>query len=233
MTFKLHLRLKFSSFGRLKSRNMSGSKCVLVTGGAGYIGTHTVVELVNAGYDVVIADNFVNAFSGQCHPLPCISHVQQNFICIGKVTLIQPCYFIESIKRVEEITGKKIAHYSVDLLNKEALKQVFSKVYMLSFESYCASPENIPPPQSPNRCVCVCFGGGGQKQEYGAKLEFLECWGVQSKKKPVEGSWIFSITTNLLTVNLYTCHWCHLTKIYIVAIWRGESLVTSWNILPI
>ena len=41
------------------------SKCILVTGGAGYIGTHTVVELINAGYDVVIVDNFVNAFSGQ------------------------------------------------------------------------------------------------------------------------------------------------------------------------
>lgn len=40
-------------------------KCVLVTGGAGYVGTHTVVELVNAGYDVVIIDNFVNAFNGQ------------------------------------------------------------------------------------------------------------------------------------------------------------------------
>ena len=40
-------------------------KCILVTGGAGYIGSHTVVELVNAGYDVVIIDNFVNAFTGQ------------------------------------------------------------------------------------------------------------------------------------------------------------------------
>lgn len=46
------------------NRNMIG-KCILVTGGAGYIGSHTVVELVNAGYDVVIIDNFVNAFTGQ------------------------------------------------------------------------------------------------------------------------------------------------------------------------
>ena len=30
---------------------------ILVTGGAGYIGSHTVVELQNAGYDVVVADN--------------------------------------------------------------------------------------------------------------------------------------------------------------------------------
>jgi len=71
-------------------------KCILVTGGAGYIGTHTVVELINAGYDVVVIDNFVNAFP-------------------------------ESIKRVEEITGKKLVHHSVDMLNKEALKEVFTK----------------------------------------------------------------------------------------------------------
>ncbi len=36
-------------------------KTVLVTGGAGYIGSHTTVELVNAGYDVVIVDNLSNA----------------------------------------------------------------------------------------------------------------------------------------------------------------------------
>ena len=34
---------------------------VLVTGGTGYIGSHTVVELLNNGYDVVIVDNFINS----------------------------------------------------------------------------------------------------------------------------------------------------------------------------
>lgn len=37
------------------------NKTVLVAGGAGYIGSHTAVELINAGYDVVIADNFSNS----------------------------------------------------------------------------------------------------------------------------------------------------------------------------
>ena len=34
---------------------------ILVSGGAGYIGSHTCVELIHAGYDIVIADNLVNS----------------------------------------------------------------------------------------------------------------------------------------------------------------------------
>ena len=34
---------------------------ILVTGGAGFIGSHTCVELLDAGYEVVIADNLSNA----------------------------------------------------------------------------------------------------------------------------------------------------------------------------
>ena len=34
---------------------------ILVTGGAGYIGTHTVVELIKAGHELVVVDNFSNS----------------------------------------------------------------------------------------------------------------------------------------------------------------------------
>lgn len=37
------------------------SKTILVTGGAGYIGSHTLIELHNAGYDFVVVDNLVNS----------------------------------------------------------------------------------------------------------------------------------------------------------------------------
>ena len=34
---------------------------ILITGGAGYIGSHTTVELLNAGFDVVLVDDFSNS----------------------------------------------------------------------------------------------------------------------------------------------------------------------------
>ena len=34
---------------------------ILVSGGAGYIGSHTCVELLAAGYDIVVADNYYNS----------------------------------------------------------------------------------------------------------------------------------------------------------------------------
>jgi len=37
---------------------------ILVTGGAGYIGSHTVVELISSGYSAVIVDNLYNSSFG-------------------------------------------------------------------------------------------------------------------------------------------------------------------------
>ena len=46
-----------------------GGKPVLVTGGAGYIGSHTVVEMISAGITPVVLDNLINAKAGE-HTLP-------------------------------------------------------------------------------------------------------------------------------------------------------------------
>ena len=50
---------------------------ILVSGGAGYIGSHTCVELLNAGYDIVVADNFYNSCPRS--PQPGQGHHRQGF----------------------------------------------------------------------------------------------------------------------------------------------------------
>ena len=69
---------------------------ILVTGGAGYIGSHTVVELQNAGYDVVVLDNLSNASE-------------------------------KSLERVSKITGKPVKFYKADILDRDALNEIFDK----------------------------------------------------------------------------------------------------------
>lgn len=69
---------------------------VLVTGGAGYIGSHTSVELLNAGHSVVCVDNLVNSK-------------------------------YEAVKRVEELTGKKVKFYEGDIRDKAFLDKVFTE----------------------------------------------------------------------------------------------------------
>ena len=52
---------------------------VLVTGGAGYIGSHTTVELIGAGYDVVIVDNLSNSEFGAVEGVRKITGVEVPF----------------------------------------------------------------------------------------------------------------------------------------------------------
>ena len=68
---------------------------ILVTGGAGYIGSHTVVLLLEAGHDVVVVDDFSNS---------------------------KP----ESLRRVAEIAGRPAELHRVDLVDAEALDEVFA-----------------------------------------------------------------------------------------------------------
>ena len=52
---------------------------VLVTGGAGYIGSHTVVELINAGHQVIIVDDLSNAKASVIDRIQIITGVRPQF----------------------------------------------------------------------------------------------------------------------------------------------------------
>lgn len=69
---------------------------VIVTGGAGYIGSHTCLELLSAGYRVSVIDNLCNASR-------------------------------ESLRRVEQLTGKSIAFHETDLLDIDGVRTVFDR----------------------------------------------------------------------------------------------------------
>ena len=67
---------------------------ILVTGGCGYIGSHTTLELLNKGYEVIVVDNFSNSS-------------------------------FESLRRVQEITGKTVTFYEADIRDSEKMEEIF------------------------------------------------------------------------------------------------------------
>lgn len=91
---------------------------VLVTGGAGYIGSHTVLELLNKSNNPIVIDNLYNSSQ-------------------------------ESLKRVEEITGKKVTFYHDNLIDKEALRKIFRSHKIdsvIHFAGYKAVGESVQKP---------------------------------------------------------------------------------------
>ena len=56
---------------------------ILVTGGTGYIGSHTVVELQNSGYDVVIVDNLSNSSADVVDNIEKVSGIRPAFEKVG------------------------------------------------------------------------------------------------------------------------------------------------------
>ena len=69
---------------------------ILVAGGAGYIGSHTCLVLLEAGHEVVVADNLCNSKE-------------------------------ESLRRVQELTGKPITFYQVDVTDEAAVENIFTE----------------------------------------------------------------------------------------------------------
>jgi UDP-glucose 4-epimerase len=75
----------------------TNNKHVLVCGGAGYIGTHTIVSLLESGYDVTVVDNLLNANEEG----------------------------LRRVREISQCSPDRIRFYNVDLCDADRLEQVF------------------------------------------------------------------------------------------------------------
>lgn len=91
---------------------------VLITGGAGYIGSHCALVLLQSGYDVLILDNCSNTYSASKGDKP------------------------ESLKRVEKLAGKTLSYVYGDLSDCGKLKDILTK-YNVSCVIHCAAFKSV------------------------------------------------------------------------------------------
>ncbi len=100
---------------------MSLKKTILVTGGAGYIGSHTIIELLETtSFNILSIDNYSNSTS-------------------------------TTFDRIERITGKKVFNHAIDICDKTALETIFkndnSIVGIIHFAAFKAVGESVENPQ--------------------------------------------------------------------------------------
>ncbi|MGY2130874.1 UDP-glucose 4-epimerase GalE [Hymenobacter sp. HD11105] len=134
---------------------------ILVTGGAGYIGSHTVVELYQAGYQPIIVDNFSNStesvmrgieeilgVSVPCYAIDCADEVALREVFSHEKDLRAAIHFA-AFKAVGESVQKPLAYYHNNVGSLLALLKVMQEFEIpnLVFSSSCTVygiPDKLP-----------------------------------------------------------------------------------------
>ena len=133
---------------------------VLVTGGAGYIGSHTVVELLNGKHDVIIIDNFSNAKPEVLDRIAKITGRQpklyegdvQDKALLGKIfedNQIDVVIHFAGFKAVGESVSKPLAYYRNNIDSSLSLCEVMNqhnvkKLIFSSSTTVYGDPEELP-----------------------------------------------------------------------------------------
>src|SRR5947199_6246234 len=133
---------------------------VLVTGGAGYVGSHIVVELARGGYAPVVLDNFANStpavlprlesLSGR--PVPWVNTDLRDLVAVRRVFHDHPIAAVvhcAGLKAVGESEERPLAYYDVNVGGALALIEVMGEagVASLVFSSSATvygQPEDLP-----------------------------------------------------------------------------------------
>ena len=144
---------------------------ILVTGGAGYIGSHTVVELQNSGYDVVVVDNLSNSSKESLKRVEAITGKAVKFFeadildrdAMNKIldeNKVDACIHFAGLKAVGESVAKPWEYYEnniagtlvlVDVMRKHGVKNI---IFSSSATVY-GDPAFIPITEECPKGVCT------------------------------------------------------------------------------
>ena len=156
---------------------------ILVSGGAGYIGSHTCVELIQAGHDIVVVDNFVNSCPEAIHRVEQITGTTIPFVeadlcdaaaveqIFNQYTDIDSVIHFAGLKAVGESVAKPLEYYTNNLtstlvlLNAMRAHNVKNFVFSSSATVY-GDPATVP--------IREDFPTGGTTNPYGTTKLFIE-----------------------------------------------------------
>lgn len=155
---------------------------ILVTGGAGYIGSHTCVELINAGHDVIVIDNFCNSTGESVRRVEKITgkslglyegDVRDRKLLekIFSENKIDSVIHFAGLKAVGESCAKPIEYYDNNLVGTLVLLDAMrahncKKIVFSSSATVYGTPEKLPLDES-----CAI---GGTTNPYGTSKYFQE-----------------------------------------------------------
>ena len=155
---------------------------ILVTGGAGYIGSHTVVELLEAGEDIVIVDNFVNSKPEALDKIKKITRKDFKFYEVDildeeklekvfKENNIESVIHFAGLKAVGESVVKPIEYYHNNITGTLVLLKLMKKynckrIVFSSSATVYGDPEIVP--------ITEECKTGGTTNPYGTTKLFIE-----------------------------------------------------------
>ena len=139
---------------------MTPKERILVTGGAGYIGSHMCVELLQAGYDVVVLDNLSNSSRRSLQAVETITQRTVRFVqgdirdtdCLSRIFAEQPIDAVihfAGLKAVGESVAEPLKYYdnnlngTLCLINAMRAAEVKTLVFSSSATVY-GIPEQVP-----------------------------------------------------------------------------------------
>lgn len=140
---------------------------ILVLGGAGYIGSHTVYELVAAGRDVVVADNLQTGFRAAVHPKAKFYKADiRNRAALDRIfeeENIEGVIHFAASSQVGESMENPLKYYDNNLCGTTVLLQamVANKVDKIVFSSTAATygePERVPILETDATVPTNCYG---------------------------------------------------------------------------